>query len=143
MERTVKERYKMPVAVWWLAMPLAVLAAYLVSVEGVLLALSPFHLKPVEGGRGSAFELYLSSFLGSLLAGFGWSHFAPMHRFAGAAWMAVLVGTPCFFCTNLFGGEGPPIEVEKLSLVWMIVGCVMPIVVYLILDRKELRNVRI
>jgi len=136
----------MPRWVWFTLLPILAYFSCGLTIVATRYVLSPFHLPPAsyygDISGPSALEYNLSAFLGSFLLGLGWSYLAPMSRFFAAMWVAMIYGLPCCFCTS-FDWEGPPREVTNISLFWMVVGCVVPILVYCYVDREELKNARI
>jgi hypothetical protein len=138
-----KLRYQMPLWLWILGLPFAVFLSYFVTSSLVHYALLPFHLKPasyyMDIPGPAALESYLSAFLAPLLSGFLWATIAPVTRIFAATWIAVIHGVPCAFCSS-FDWEGPPVEIIHLQLIWMVLGCLSPILIFLWLDRSEVKN---
>lgn len=127
---------------WFAATPVVTLVASYLAFTIAKVSLAPFHFPSSGMGDGEALpsapEYYVSYFLGSFISGMLWPLTAPYLRSTAAALVALITFFPCCFCTwiNL---EGPPKYVVDIMLFWMLIGCVLPILIYGILDIRSKR----
>lgn len=150
LEGTLKERYKMPVAAWWAGLPVFAIVMLWIGSEG----LSAFSGIPYPSAVGFSDPIGLFIHFGLAVIWFGlpnsfllaWCYRAPIMR-GYAAMIAsgvvlLLCGGGLFSAANDGGVYSEAVRHAELraleSLIWLVIGCVLPILVYLVLDRKEL-----